>query len=201
VTSHDPTALPAGLPVPVDDGAADHLPGMALPSLALPSTAGGPIDLAEAAAGVLVLSCYPRTGRPGEDPLPGWDQIPGARGCTPQACAFRDHHAELAGLGARMLGLSTQTLEEQREAAERLRLPYPLLSDPELSLAEALGLPTFQAGPLRLYRRLTLVARRGRIAKAFYPVFPPDRNAAEVVAWLRHPDDRGAWLEPPGAPA
>src|SRR6266545_4551377 len=109
VTSHDPTALPAGLPVPVDDGAADHLPGMALPSLVLPSTAGGPIDLADAASGVLVLSCYPRTGRPGEDPLPGWDQIPGARGCTPQACAFRDHHAELAGLGARMLGLSTQT--------------------------------------------------------------------------------------------
>jgi peroxiredoxin len=185
VTSHDPTALPAGLPVPVDDGAADHLPGMAVPSLVLPSTAGGPLDLAAAAAGVLVLSCYPRTGRPGEDPLPGWDQIPGARGCTPQACAFRDHHAELAGLGARMLGLSTQTLEEQREAAGRLGLPYPLLSDPELRLADALGLPTFQVGPLRLYKRLTLVARRGRIEKAFYPVFPPDRNAAEVVAWLR----------------
>jgi peroxiredoxin len=180
--------LPAGLPVPVDDGAADHLPGMAVPSLVLPSTAGGPLDLAAAAAGVLVLSCYPRTGRPGEDPLPGWDQIPGARGCTPQACAFRDHHDELAGLDARVLGLSAQPQEEQLEAAGRLGLPYPLLSDPRLGLAAALRLPTFEAGGMRLYRRLTLVARAGRVAHLLYPVFPPDRNAAEVAAWLRrHP--------------
>jgi peroxiredoxin len=200
VTSHDPTVLPPGLPVPADDGAADHLPvpaddgaadhlpGQALPALALPSTAGEPIDLAAAATGTLVLFCYPRTGRPGEAPPPGWDEIPGARGCTPQACGFRDHHAELAGLGARLLGLSAQPLEEQLETAGRLGLPYPLLSDPDLTLAEALRLPTFEAAGMRLYRRLTLVARAGRVAHVFYPVFPPDRNAAEVAAWLRrHP--------------
>jgi peroxiredoxin len=187
MTSQDPTVLPPGLPVPVDDGAADHLPGHAIPALTLPSTAGEPVDLA-AATGTLVLFCYPRTGRPGEDPPPGWDEIPGARGCTPQACAFRDHHAELAGLGARLLGLSAQPPEEQLEAAGRLGLPYPLLSDPGLTLAAALRLPTFQVGSLRLYRRLTLVARAGRVAHVFYPVFPPDRNAAEVAAWLRqHP--------------
>jgi peroxiredoxin len=174
--------------VPVDDGAADHLPGQAVPALALPSTAGEPIDLAAATTGTLVLSCYPRTGRPGEDPPPGWDEIPGARGCTPQACAFRDHHAELSGLGARLLGLSAQPLEEQLETAMRLGLPYPLLSDPGLALAAALRLPTFQVGSQKLYRRLTLVARAGRVVEAFYPVFPPDRNAAEVAAWLRrHP--------------
>jgi peroxiredoxin len=215
MTSHDPAVLPPDLPVPVDDGAADHLPGLAVPALALPATTGEPIDLAAAATGTLVLSCYPRTGRPGEDPPPGWDAIPGARGCTPQACAFRDHHAELAGLGARMLGLSAQPLEEQVEAAGRLRLPYPLLSDPGLALAAAMRLPTFQVDRLRLYRRpkklaydrdvrpdrlqgsrglgharasLTLVARAGRVVEVFYPVFPPDRNAAEVAAWLRrHP--------------
>jgi peroxiredoxin len=188
VTSHDPTVLPPGLPVPVDDGAADHLPGRAIPPLVLPSTTGEPVDLAAAASGTLVLSCYPRTGRPGEDPPPGWDEIPGARGCTPQACAFRDHHPELARLGARLLGLSAQPLEEQLEAVGRLGLPYPLLSDPGLALAGALRLPTFEAGGQRLYRRLTLVARAGRVAHVFYPVFPPDRNAAEVAAWLRrHP--------------
>jgi peroxiredoxin len=188
MTPHDPAVLPPGLPVPEDDGAADHLPGLAVPAVALPATTGEPIDLAVAAAGTLVLSCYPRTGRPGEDPPPGWDAIPGARGCTPQACAFRDHHAELAGLGASMLGLSAQPLQEQVEAAGRLRLPYPLLSDPGLALAAAMRLPTFQVGRQRLYRRLTLVARAGRVVEVFYPVFPPDRNAAEVAAWLRrHP--------------
>ncbi|HEU4396400.1 MAG TPA: peroxiredoxin, partial [Actinomycetota bacterium] len=122
------------------------------------------------------------------DPPPGWDEIPGARGCTPQACAFRDHHDELAVLGARMLGLSAQPLGEQLEAAARLGLPYPLLSDPGLALAGAMRLPTFQVGSWRLYRRLTLVARAGLVATVFYPVFPPDRNAAEVAAWLRrHP--------------
>jgi len=172
----------------VDDGAADHLPGQAIPALTLPSTTGEPIDMATAATGTLVLFCYPRTGRPGEDPPPGWDEIPGARGCTPQACAFRDHHAELAGLGARLLGLSAQPPEEQLEAAARLGLPYPLLSDPGLALAAALRLPTFPVGSRRLYRRLTLVARAGRVVHVFYPVFPPDRNAAEVAAWLRrHP--------------
>lgn len=180
----NPYVLPADLPVPVDDGAADHLEGMALPMLALPSTSGTEIELPIAAEGTLVLYVYPRTGRPGE-PLPeGWDEIPGARGCTPQSCAFRDHFAELRTLGADVLGLSAQPLADQVEFAQRVGLPYPILSDPGLELADALRLPTFEVAGMRLYRRLTLIAREGRIAKVFYPVFPPDRNAADVVAWL-----------------
>jgi len=180
----NPYVLPANLPVPLDDGAADHLEEMAIPALALPATSGDDIDLAQAAEGTLVLYLYPRTGRPGE-PLPdGWDDIPGARGCTPQSCAYRDHFAELRSLGADVLGISAQALADQVEFAERVGLPYPILSDPKLELAQALGLPTFEVAGMRLYRRLTLIARKGRIEKVFYPVFPPDRNAAEVVASL-----------------
>ncbi|MGH3034943.1 MAG: peroxiredoxin [Gaiellaceae bacterium] len=181
---HDPNVLPVDLPVPVDDGAADHLPGARLPPLTFESTAGGPLELRELAAGILVLYVYPRTGRTGIDSPAGWDEIPGARGCTPQSCAFRDHQAEFGALGARVAGLSSQTSEYQREAAERLRLPFPLLADPELLLVAALGLPTFTVEGMRLYRRLTIVARAELIAKVFYPVFPPDRNAEEVLAWL-----------------
>jgi peroxiredoxin len=180
----DAYTLPPDLPAPEDDGAADHLEGAAVPSLGLPSTAGGEIDLAEAAQGTLELYLYPRTGRPGEAMPPGWDDIPGARGCTPQACAFRDLHASLQALGASVLGLSAQTLSDQHEFAARVGLPYPLLSDPELELAAALRLPTFEVAGMRLYKRITLIARTGRIAKVFYPVFPPDRNAADVAAWL-----------------
>jgi peroxiredoxin len=180
----NPYVLPPDLPVPVDDGAADHLRGAALPALALPSTSGGEVDLRAAAEDTLVLYLYPRTGRPGE-PLPeGWDDIPGARGCTPQSCAFRDHFGDLRSLGADVLGLSAQALADQVEFAERVGLPYPILSDPDLELARALRLPTFEVAGMRLYRRLTLIARDGRIEKVFYPVFPPDRNAADVVAWL-----------------
>jgi peroxiredoxin len=180
----NPYVLPPDLPVPVDDGAADHLEGMMLPALALPSTAGHEIDLWQAARDTLVVYLYPRTGRPGE-PLPeGWDDIPGARGCTPQSCAFRDHFAELRSLGADVLGLSAQPPADQLEFAERVELPYPILSDPELALGEALRLPTFDVAGMRLYRRLTLIAREGRVEKVFYPVFPPDRNASDVVAWL-----------------
>ena len=181
--SHDPLALPADLPAPVDDGGADHLPGAELPPLELSTTAGS-IDVAEAAHDTLVLYLYPRTGRPDQPPPPAWDEIPGARGCTPQACSFRDSHDEIGELGARVLGLSAQPLDEQEEAAGRLGLPYALASDPELALAEALGLPTFEFEGARLYKRLTLIARGGRIAKVFYPVFPPDRNAGEVAQWL-----------------
>ena len=180
----DPHTLPPDLPVPADDGAARHLPGMAIPSLALPATGGGQVDLAEAAARTLVLYVYPRTGTPGVEPPPDWDAIPGARGCTPQSCAFRDMHADLEALGARVLGLSAQSGEEQREFADRFHLPYPLLSDPELRLGAALRLPTVSYDGIRLYRRITLIVREGTIAKVFYPVFPPDRNAAEVAAWL-----------------
>ncbi len=186
MSTPDYNALPPDLPVPVDDGAADHLPGMRLPQLALRSTRGGEIELGEAAAraGTLVLYVYPRTGTPGEPSPDGWDAIPGARGCTPQSCAFRDHHADLRAFGADVLGLSAQPAAEQAAFAEREHLPFALLSDPDLHLAAALSLPTFEAAGMRLYRRITLVAEDGAIAKAFYPVFPPDRNAAEVLAWL-----------------
>ena len=184
----DPYVLPPDLPVPVDDGAARHLEGLSVPALALPSTAGREIDLARQAGGTLVLYLYPRTGRPGEPLPPGWDEIPGARGCTPQSCAFRDHFDDLTALGAGVLGLSAQPLEDQLEFAARVGLPYPLLSDPGLALAGALRLPTFEVADMRLYRRLTLIAREGAIVKVFYPVFPPDRNAADVVAWLAEPD-------------
>jgi len=180
----DPYVLPDGLPVPADDGAADHLEGAEMPALSLPSTSVGSVDLRTAANGTLVLYVYPRTGRPGE-PLPeGWDDIPGARGCTPQSCAFRDHFGRLRELGADVLGMSAQALPDQVEFAKRVGLPYPVLSDPELELADALTLPTFDVAGMTLYRRLTLITRAGRIVKAFYPVFPPDRNAADVVAWL-----------------
>ena len=183
--SVNPYVLPDDLPVPVDDGAADQLEGAEMPAISLPTTSGDALDLREAARGTLVLYVYPRTGRPGE-PLPeGWNDIPGARGCTPQSCAFRDHFGELRTLGADVLGMSAQPLPDQIEFAERVELPYPILSDLELALADALALPTFEVAGMRLYRRLTVVARAGRIVKAFYPVFPPDRNAADVVAWLQ----------------
>ena len=183
MAAHDPYVLPEGLPVPVDDGACDHLPGLELPSQTLPSSKG-PVDLADLARERLVLYVYPRTGRPGQPMLPGWDDIPGARGCTPESCAFRDHAAELAEAGARVAGLSAQTLDDQVEFAERNRMPFPIVSDERLELARALGLPTFEVEGLTLYKRVTLVAERGRIVKAFYPVFPPDRNAEEVLAWI-----------------
>jgi peroxiredoxin len=179
--------LPADLPVPVDDGAAAHLWGRAMPALELPSTQGAAVRVDRVPEGFarLVLYAYPRTGRP-DEPLPGgWDQIPGARGCTPQACGFRDHGDELAALGAAVAGVSTQDTGYQQEAAQRLRLPFPLLSDAELRLASALMLPTFQTAGLRLLKRLTLVvAGGGVIEHVFYPVFPPDRHAAEVLGWL-----------------
>jgi peroxiredoxin len=182
--STDFTSLPEDLPVPEDDGAADHLPGAEVPSVALPSTLGGEVDLAEAARERLVVYVYPRTGVPGQPLLEGWDDIPGARGCTPQSCAFRDTQAEFARHGAAVIGISTQTPEEQAEFAEREHIPYPLLSDRELELAAAMGLPTFETSGLTLCKRLTFVAERGRIVKVFYPVFPPDRNAGDVIAWL-----------------
>src|SRR5438105_8308513 len=160
--------LPPDLPVPVDDGAARHLRGQTLPGLRFASTRGGTADLAELASELLVLYVYPRTGRPGEPSPPGWDATPGARGCTPQSCAFRDRYAQFGALGATVAGLSAQTPVDQSEAAERLRLPFPLLADPELRLAAAIALPTFEIAGLTLYKRLTLVARGARIVKVFY---------------------------------
>ena len=185
---HDPNILPADLPVPVDDGACDHLPGMAVPRIALTSTKGREVALADTGRPRTVVYCYPRTGVPGQTVPAGWDEIPGARGCTPQSCAFRDHHAELRDLGAEVFGLSTQDTAFQREMAERLHLPFEVLSDEGLRLTRAMRLPTFEAGGMELIRRLTLVLRDGRVEKVFYPVFPPDRSADEVIAWLRaHP--------------
>jgi peroxiredoxin len=179
--------LPKGLPVPVDDGACAHLAGRRLPSLPLHSTGGRRVDLSQL-AGRTVVYCYPRTGRPDQEVPTGWNQIPGARGCTPQSCAFRDHHRELLALGAgAVFGLSTQDTAYQREAAERLHLPFEILSDERLEFARALQLPTFEVDGMTLIKRLTLIIRDGVIEKVFYPVFPPDANAEEVAAWLRDP--------------
>jgi peroxiredoxin len=176
--------LPKGLPEPQDDGACAHLPGMRLPAVSLASTAGAMVELS-ALPGRTVVYCYPRTGRPDEAALPGWDAIPGARGCTPQSCGFRDHYEELRQLGIdEVFGLSTQSTAYQREAAERLHLPFPLLSDENLALTRALGLPTFDIAGLTLLKRLTMVFRAGTIEHVFYPVFPPDANAPDVVHWV-----------------
>lgn len=184
----DYTSLPDDLPAPEDDGAADHLRGTPVPHVALPATSGGEIDLAELATGLLVAYVYPRTGVPGEPPPDGWDHIPGARGCTPQSCSYRDSLAAFERHGARLVGISAQSAAEQAEFAAREHIPYSLLADPGLRLAEALGLPTFAVeiagADVTLYKRLTFVAEEGVIVKAFYPVFPPDRDAADVLAWL-----------------
>lgn len=176
--------LPPGLPTPVDDGATDHLVGVEVPELRLESSEGT-IDLDELGAELAVLYVYPRTGVPGRPSPDGWDAIPGARGCTPQSCAFRDRTGELADLGARVAGLSAQRLNEQVEFAQREQMPFPVVADPALQLGEALQLPTFEFEGTTLYKRVTLVLEQGRVGHVFYPVFPPDRNAADVVAWLR----------------
>jgi peroxiredoxin len=178
--SLDWTTLPPNLPAPEDDGAADHLAGLELPDLVLGSSLG-PVNVRDLA----VIYVYPRTGKPGVPLLPGWDETPGARGCTPQSCAFRDLHGELSALGVRVAGLSAQSLDDQLEFAERNRMPFPVVADPERRLGAALGLPTFQIAELTLYRRLTLVAENARIVKVFYPVFPPDANAGDVLRWLQ----------------
>jgi peroxiredoxin len=189
--AHDPTFLPPDIPVPQDDGAARHLAGMRLPDMALAATSGSDVNLARL-AGRTVLYIYPRTGVPGVDAPPGWDDIPGARGCTPQSCGFRDHFAELKGLGvAHLFGLSTQDTGYQREVAERLHLPFAILSDAKLALTRALRLPTFTTSGMTLLKRMALVVDDGVIAKVFYPVFPPNKNAAEVIAWLRSPQSIG----------
>jgi peroxiredoxin len=175
--SLDVYSLPPDLPVPEDDGGADHLPGLELPDLVLGSSRG-PVNVRD----FDVVYVYPRSGRPDQPLLPNWNETPGARGCTPQSCAFRDLFPEL---GVRVAGLSAQTLDDQLEFAERNRMPFPVVADPEQKLGEALGLPTFEIAGLTLYKRITLIAQDARIVKVFYPVFPPDANAGDVLAWLR----------------
>jgi peroxiredoxin len=174
----------SAIPSPIDDGAASHLVGMRMPSVPLAATNGTSVDLSSL-PGLVVVYAYPRTGIPGVENPAGWDLIPGARGCTPQSCAFRDHFAELKALGVhRLFGLSTQDTAYQREAANRLHLPFPILSDEHLTLTAALRLPTFETSGMTLLKRLTLVIRDAKIEHVFYPVFPPDRNASDVIAWL-----------------
>ncbi|MGI9050042.1 MAG: peroxiredoxin [Rubrobacteraceae bacterium] len=175
--------LPADLPVPLDDGACDHLPGAEVPSVGLMATSGVVVDLASL-SGTTVVYCYPLTGRPNRELPEGWDQIPGARGCTPQSCSFRDHHGELQALGTRVFGMSAQDTEYQREAKERLELPFDLLSDENLVFTNAIGLPTFEVDGMTLIKRLTLIIDDGGISKVFYPVFPPDKSAEEAIEWL-----------------
>jgi len=183
--------LPANLPVPKDDGACNHLPGLAVPSVKLRSTKDRWVDLSAVSASRVVVYCYPRTGRPGQASPPGWDAIPGARGCTPETCGFRDHHQDLQKLGAEVFGLSTQTTDYQKEMVARLSVPFEVLSDVDLEFARALRLPTFEVAGMTLIKRLTLVISQQRIEKVFYPVFPPDAHATEVIAWLRsHPEPR-----------
>jgi len=182
---HDPTVLPPNIPVPEDDGATRHLTGIKLPDLALPATSGGPVNLSKL-KGRTVLYIYPRTGVPGQALPTGWDTIPGARGCTPQSCSFRDHFGELKRLGvAQLFGLSAQDTAYQQEAATRLHLPFPILSDEKLAFTRALRLPTFSVDGMTLIKRMALVIDDGTITKVFYPVFPPDKNAEEVIAWLQ----------------
>jgi peroxiredoxin len=176
--------LPENLPVPENDSAADHLLNAAVPAIELTATTGETMRIDDL-PGRTVLFAYPRTGRPDEELPPGWNAIPGARGCTPEACGFRDAHAQFAELGVRVLALSTQSADYQREMAERLHLPFPVLSDEALRLTTALGLPTFETSGMTLLKRLTLVIDDGRISHVFYPVFPPDSHAAEVLSWLR----------------
>jgi peroxiredoxin len=181
----DFTQLPADLPVPEDDGAADHLPGHELPDVALQATSGEAVALSRLGPGRTIVYLYPMTGQPRVALPDGWDDIPGARGCTTEACDFRDHDAELRGAGAaRVFGLSSQNTDYQREMAERLGLPFDVLSDPDLILADRLGLPTFEAAGTTLYKRLTLVIRDDAVEHVFYPVFPPNEHAREVLQWL-----------------
>jgi peroxiredoxin len=178
------TTLPAGLPVPVDDGSAAHLQGMHLPGLEFEATSGKKINLSTI-QGRLVIYIYPLTGQPNVALPAGWDEIPGARGCTPQACDFSHHHQQLQSLNATVFGLSSQTTDYQAELKGRLHLPFDLLSDSNFQLTQALNLPTFKAGDLLLYKRLTLIAEAQVIQKVFYPVFPPNQHAAQVIDWLR----------------
>jgi peroxiredoxin len=178
--------IPANLPVPLDDGACDHLPGMKVPALTLQSTKGRAVNLAEQASERVIVYAYPRTGTPDKEVPANWNEIPGARGCTPQSCSMRDHYKEVKALGAEIFGLSTQTTEYQKEMAERLHLPFEVLSDADLKFTHALNLPTFTFDGMPLIKRLTLVLKSGRIEKVFYPVFPPDKHGEQVVAWLKH---------------
>ena len=178
--------LPANLPRPIDDGGARHLTGMAMPDLELPSTANRRVNLSKISAPRVVIYAYPMTGRPDRQLPQGWDDIPGARGCTPETCGFRDHHKDLAELHTEVFGVSTQDTPYQQEMVKRLEVPFEVLSDDHLLFTRALNLPTLTVDGMTLMKRLTLVVKDHRIEHVFYPVFPPDKHAEEVIAWLKH---------------
>ncbi len=177
--------LPDNLPVPVDDGACDHLPGSRIPSVALKGVSDTRVDLS-AVDGTAVIFFYPMNGRPGAPPMTGWNEIPGARGCTPQSCSFRDNYSRLEALGVKVFGVSSQPLADQKEASARLDLPFELLNDSRLELTKAMKLPTFEYGSSTYIKRITLVSNDGVIRKTFYPIFPPDRNVSDVIEWVEH---------------
>ncbi len=184
--SHDDiNHLPKNLPVPLDDGACDHLVGMAVPTIALPSTSGRMVVLAGVPSPRTIVYAYPRTGEPGKDPPTDWNEIPGARGCTPQSCSMRDHYEQIKALDAEVFGLSTQTSDYQREMVNRLHLPFQVLSDSGLTFTNTLKLPTLPFAGMTLIKRLTLVIKDKKVEKVFYPVFPPDQHGSQVVAWLK----------------
>lgn len=182
---HNPHEFPGGLPIPEDDGACDHLLGSSVPRLHLVSTDGGMRDIGDLANGPAVVYVYPSTGVPGVEMPEGWDQIPGARGCTPQSCGYRDDDAAFEALGVEVFGLGVQNSDVQREFVEREHIPFALLSDPDMSLGRAVGLPTFEAGGRALYKRVTIIVDAGTIVYVRYPVFPPDGDAAVTLGWLR----------------
>jgi peroxiredoxin len=178
--------LPPDLPVPLDDGACDHLTGKPLPPVKLVSSSGRTVDLSNL-SGLTVIYIYPRSGADNSVLPDNWDSIPGARGCTPQSCSFRDHQNELVELGARVFGLATQSPEYLRSEVERLELPFELLSDQHLAFKTALSLPVLdvQAAGMTVLKRVTLICNDQEIIKVFYPVFPPNKSAEEVIEWLR----------------
>jgi peroxiredoxin len=181
------TTYPSDLPKPQDDGACNHLTSLEIPSISLPPTSNpsNPVNISQL-PGLTVIFCYPRTGAPGEVVPPAWDSIPGARGCTPQACSFRDNLPQLKSLGVTQLyGLSTQDSQYQQEVHTRLHLPYDLLSDEKLEFQRALNLPTFEWEGHNLIRRLTLAIEDGKVVKWWYPIFPPDSNVSHVIEWLK----------------
>jgi peroxiredoxin len=181
----DINQLPPNLPVPLDDGACDHLPGLTLPSIQLTTTRNRMLDVSKVVSPRVIVYIYPRTGQPNAPVPEGWDAIPGARGCTPQSCSMRDHYKEMKSLGTEVFGLSAQSTEYQQEMAERLHLPFEVLSDNALAFTRALKLPTFQTSGMTLNKRLTLVVRDHRIEKVFYPVFPTDQHGQQMVDWLK----------------
>ena len=181
----DPSPLPSNLPVPENDGACDHLVGMDIPSIELPTTAGRVIDLRAASAGRLVLFFYPRTGEPGTPSTVDWDMIPGARGCHHHFCGFRNIHTEFQKEGFAIFAASTQSTDYQKEFLDRMHIPFEAISDEHFRLTAALRLPTFLHQSRRLIKRLTMIVHRGKIVQVFYPVFPPDKNADTVLAWIR----------------